>query len=58
MAFIVEQKVGRYTYVWEAESFWDKERKQPRQKRKFLGRKDLVTGSNSHFDHRDTIMRR
>ncbi len=44
MSFNVEQKVGKYTYVYEAESYWDKEKKQSRQHRKFLGRKDKVTG--------------
>jgi hypothetical protein len=39
MVFIVEQKIGRYTYVWEAKSCWDKERKQPISKHSynFLG---------------------
>lgn len=44
MSFNVDQKVGKYTYVYEAESYWDKEKKQPRQRRKFLGRKDKTTG--------------
>lgn len=44
MAFKVDQKVGKYTYVYEAESYWDKNKKQPRQRRKFLGRKDLISG--------------
>lgn len=44
MAFKVNQKVGKYTYVYEAESYWDKDKKQPRQRRKFLGRKDLISG--------------
>ena len=25
MSFNVNQKVGKYTYVYEAESYWDKE---------------------------------
>lgn len=44
MAFEVNQKVGKYTYVYEAESYWDKDKKQSRQRRKFLGRKDLISG--------------
>lgn len=44
MAYKVNQKVGRYTYVYEAESYWDKNKKQSRQHRKFLGRKDLISG--------------
>ena len=45
MSFKVEQKIGKYTYVYEATSFWDKSKNQSRQKRKLLGRRDPVTGS-------------
>lgn len=44
MSFRVEQKVGNNTYVYEATSYWDKEKKQSRQKRKFIGKKDKITG--------------
>ena len=44
MTFRVNQKVGKYTYVYEAESYWDKAKKQSRQRRKFLGRKDFLSG--------------
>ncbi|MGC8805393.1 MAG: IS1634 family transposase, partial [Candidatus Ratteibacteria bacterium] len=44
MAYLIEQKIGKNIYVYEAESRWDKEKKQPRQKRNYLGRKDLTTG--------------
>ncbi len=44
MSFRVEQKVGNNIYVYEATSYWDKEKKQSRQKRKFIGKKDKITG--------------
>lgn len=44
MSYKVNQKVGKYIYVYEAESYWDKEKRQPRQHRKFLGRKDIISG--------------
>jgi len=44
MSFNVEQKIGKYVYVYEVTSYWDKEKNQPRQKRKILGKRDLVTG--------------
>ena len=44
MSFRVEQKVGNNIYVYEAKSYWDKEKKQSRQKRKFIGKKDKITG--------------
>lgn len=32
------------TYVYESESYWDKDKKQPRSKRKLIGKLDPVTG--------------
>lgn len=32
------------TYVYESESYWDKEKKQPRSKRKLIGKIDEATG--------------
>jgi hypothetical protein len=32
------------TYVYESESFWDKEKKQPRSKRTLIGKLDEATG--------------
>ena len=44
MAFAYDQKIGKYTYTYNIESYWDKDKKQPRQRRIFLGRKDPLTG--------------
>jgi hypothetical protein len=32
------------TYVYESESYWDKEKKQPRSKRTLIGKIDKATG--------------
>lgn len=32
------------TYVYESESYWDKEKKQPRSRRKLIGKIDPETG--------------
>lgn len=32
------------TYVYESESYWDKEKKQPRSKRTLIGKIDEATG--------------
>ena len=32
------------TYVYESESYWDKEKKQPRARRKLIGKLDEETG--------------
>lgn len=44
MSYLVEQKVGDKIYVYEASSHWDPKKKQSRQTRVFLGRKDSETG--------------
>jgi hypothetical protein len=44
MSFTIEQKIGHYTYLYEVESYWDPEKKKPRQRRKYLGKKDPESG--------------
>jgi len=44
MSFIVRQKVKGRTYAYEVESYWDREKKQPRQRRRYLGVVDEETG--------------
>lgn len=46
MASIIKQlnKQTGVTYVYESESYWDKEKKQPRSKRKLIGKIDEQTG--------------
>ncbi len=46
MASIIKKlnKQTGVTYVYESESYWDKEKKQPRSKRKLIGRIDEETG--------------
>ena len=39
MSFIVEQKIKGNIYLYNVESYWDKEKKQPRQKRTYIGPK-------------------
>jgi len=40
MSFIIEQKINGRIYLYEVESYWDKEKKQPRQKRTYIGPKN------------------
>ena len=40
MSYIIEQKIKGRIYLYEVESYWDKEKKQPRQRRKYLGPKE------------------
>lgn len=46
MASIVKHYDKRtgITYVYESESYWDKEKKQPRNRRKMIGKIDPITG--------------
>ena len=40
MAYIVEREIKGNIYLYETESYWDKEKKQPRQKSKYIGPKE------------------
>lgn len=40
----VHNKTRNVTYVYESESYWDKELKQPRSHRKLIGKIDPATG--------------
>lgn len=42
MSYIVEQKIKGRIYLYEVENHWDKEKKQPRQRRKYLGPKERI----------------
>jgi len=44
MSYIVKQKIHGRIYAYEAENFWDPEKKQSRQKRRYLGVWDETTG--------------
>ncbi len=44
MSYVVEQKIGNGVYLYEVEAYWDKEKGQARQKRRYLGVKDPKTG--------------
>ncbi len=39
MAYTVEQKIKGKIYLYKVESYWDKDKKQPRQKRTYIGPK-------------------
>jgi hypothetical protein len=45
MSYTVDQKIGKYIYVYEGESYWDPQKKQPRQKRRYLGKRDAQSGA-------------
>lgn len=49
MTFTVYKKDGEHTYAYETISYWDKEKKSPRQKRKYLGKVDPETGEIIRF---------
>lgn len=43
IVYQIDKKTGT-KYAFESTSFWDKEKKQPRSKRKYLGKVDPETG--------------
>lgn len=44
IVYQIDKKTG-IKYAYESISYWDKEKKQPRSKRKYLGKVDPETGS-------------
>lgn len=42
------------TYVYESESYWDKEKKQPRSRRKLIGKLDNETGEIVPTERKNT----
>ena len=48
MSYRIEQKVKNHIYLYDVESYWDKEKKQSRQKRTYVGKKDPKTGEVLH----------
>jgi len=54
MVYIIEQKIKNRIYLYEVESFWNKEKKQARQKRKYLGPKEKIY-NKSDFKIKKTI---
>lgn len=43
MSYIIEQKIKGHVYLYEVQSYWDPVKKQARQRRKYLGKKDPQT---------------
>ena len=43
IVYQIDKKTG-IKYAYESISYWDKEKKQPRSKRKYLGKVDPETG--------------
>jgi len=45
MSFVkLKDKKSGFIYVYESESYWDKEKKQPRNRRTLIGKLDEATG--------------
>lgn len=44
MSYRVEQIINNTTYVYEVTAYWDKQKKQPRQRRVCIGKKDPKNG--------------
>lgn len=47
MTYRIDQKIGKYIYVYEVQSYWDSQKKQARQKQKYISKKDSITGKIS-----------
>ena len=55
MSFIVRQNIKGRFYLYEATSVWDKEKKMPVQKRKYLGPENRVRPKSKNLDYSKII---
>lgn len=59
MSYKIEQEIKGTIYVYEAISFWDKDKKKTCQKREIIGKRDKVTGvlipSKKHVEQVPTL---
>jgi transposase len=53
MSYIVEQKIKGRVYLYEVTCYWDNEKKQPRQKRKYIGPKHKRLNKSSSISKSD-----
>ena len=44
IAYVVRPKVNGHIYLYNAESFWDKAKKRPRQRRTYIGKEEEGVG--------------
>lgn len=49
MSSITKQRVGKYTYLYESESFWDAEKKRPDNKKTLIGKIDILSGESVYI---------
>jgi transposase len=55
MSYIVKQKIKGQIYLYRTISYWDKDKKQPRQKREYIGKQDAKTNQISKPRHLYTV---
>jgi transposase len=58
MSYIIEQKIKGRIYLYKVDSYWDKDKKQARQKRTYIGPKDAqkkpkIKQINSNIVHKN-----
>lgn len=51
IVYQIDKRTGA-KYAYESVSYWDKDKKQPRSKRKYIGRVDLETGEIIDTQHK------
>ncbi len=55
MAYVIEQKIKERIYLYKVTSYWDKEKKQSRQKRKYLGPKNKIYKKDKNLEKESNI---
>ena len=58
MAYIVEQTIKGKIYLYNVESYWDKNKKQSRQKRTYIGPKNPVKKAISKHELKEITIKK
>ena len=58
MSYIIEQKIKGRIYLYNVDSYWDKDKKQSRQRRTYIGpknpkRKHVIKQINNKIVHKN-----
>jgi hypothetical protein len=55
MAYILEKKIGSSIYLYEVTSYWDPDKKQSRQRRRYLGKRDREISQVNQNENRPIL---
>jgi hypothetical protein len=55
MSYVIKRRVKDTIYLYKVTSYWDKEKKQPRQKSVYIGKQDVKTQKIIEVQHQYNV---